>query len=76
MVRIAVATVLIVVVIVVSRYLVRGVMAGKILAGIRGGNGTWFVREVDPVSFWIVVCLVSVFDMLLVILAIQAATMN
>jgi hypothetical protein len=76
MVRIAGAAVLIVAVIVVSRYLVRSVMAGKILVAIRGGNETWFVREVDPVSFWIVVCLVSVVDMLLVIPAIQAATMN
>ncbi|MHC2626808.1 hypothetical protein ACVIW2_008840 [Bradyrhizobium huanghuaihaiense] len=62
--------------IIVCRYLLRGIDSGKLWAGIRGGNETWLVRQDDPASFWIVVCLIAVADIGLGIMAVQSALVN
>jgi hypothetical protein len=45
---------------VVGWYAWRGLKRGRILVGIRGGRETWMVRSEDPVSYWIVMLLLSV----------------
>jgi hypothetical protein len=45
---------------VLGRYVWRGLKRGRILVGIRGGRETWMVRSEDPVSYWIVMLLLSV----------------
>jgi hypothetical protein len=45
---------------VLGRHLWRGLKKGRILVGIGSAGETWMVRSEDPVSYWIVMLLLSV----------------
>ena len=45
-------------------YAWRGIVAGKIMVGIRGIDEFWFDRREDPFTFWVVISFVA-FPMIL-----------
>jgi hypothetical protein len=40
-------------------YAWRGIVAGKIMVGIRGIGEFWFDRREDPFTFWVVISFVA-----------------
>jgi hypothetical protein len=45
---------------VLARHMWRGLWRGRILVGIGSAGEAWMVRSEDPVSYWIVMLLLSV----------------
>jgi hypothetical protein len=45
---------------VLGRHAWRGLKRGRILVGIGSAGETWMIRSEDPVSYWIVMFLLSV----------------
>jgi hypothetical protein len=45
---------------VLGRHVWRGLKRGRILVGIGSAGETWMVRSEDPISYWIVMLLLSV----------------
>jgi hypothetical protein len=52
-------------------YAWRGIVAGKIMVGIRGVGEFWFDRRQDPFTFWIVISFVAFAMILAAIIALR-----
>lgn len=52
-------------------YAWRGIVAGKIMVGIRGVGEFWFDRRQDPFTFWIVISFVAFAMILAVMIAVR-----
>ena len=53
-------------------YAWRGVVAGRIMIGIRGVGEFWFDRREDPFTFWTVISFVAFVVVLTAIIAVRA----
>jgi hypothetical protein len=52
-------------------YAWRGIVAGKIMVGIRGVGEFWFDRRQDPFTFWIVISFVAFAMILAAVIAVR-----
>ena len=57
-------------------YAWRGIVAGKIMVGIRGVGEFWFDRRQDPFTFWIVISFVAFPMILAAIIAVRMVLQN
>jgi hypothetical protein len=52
-------------------YAWRGIVAGRIMVGIRGVGEFWFDRRQDPFTFWIVISFVAFAMILAAVIAVR-----
>jgi hypothetical protein len=52
-------------------YAWRGIVAGKIMIGIRGIGEFWFDRREDPFTFWVVISFVAFAVILAAMIALR-----
>jgi len=57
-------------------YAWRGIVAGKIMVGIRGVGEFWFDRRQDPFTFWIVISFVAFAMILAAMIAVRTVFPN
>jgi hypothetical protein len=57
-------------------YAWRGIVAGKIMVGIRGVGEFWFDKRQDPFTFWIVISFIAFTMILAAMIAIRTVFPN
>lgn len=57
-------------------YAWRGIVAGKIMIGIRGVGEFWFDRREDPFTFWVVISFIAFAVILAGMIALRTVLPN
>jgi len=57
-------------------YAWRGMVAGKIMVGVRGIGEFWFDRREDPFTFWVVISFVALAMILAGMIALRTVLRN